>query len=143
MLTLRGLQRLCTTYVPRASRHPNSTGLRRWWAAHELGHLLVARPAEIGQPMFGYDVAWSDDARWIRTALLVECAAMSVSRRFLTACGRADLAREEIEDTDHSTLTWWDDHRQLVRRFMAQRGVARVPCTHARLETVLRHKVTR
>lgn len=61
VLTMVDLRRLCGAYVPRASRHPHSLGRLRssetWWYAHELGHLLTSLPGEIGQPMFGLDVA--------------------------------------------------------------------------------------
>lgn len=141
MLTLRDLRRLCTKYVPRASRHPNSWGSPKWWPAHELGHLLVARPAEIGLPLFGMNTESIDDPRSERRALLVECAAMSVSRRLLRACGREDLADEEAEDTDHHTMSWWDEHPCTVRAFKKRRGVAKIPTTARALEAALRRKV--
>ena len=140
-VNLRGLRRLCTKYVPRASRHPNSWGSPKWWPAHELGHLLVALPHEIGHPMFGFDGDSVDDPRSIHRALLVECAAMSVSRRLLIACGRRDLADEEAEDTDWHTMTWWEEHPRAVREFKKRRGVDKIPTTLRGLEAMLRRKV--
>lgn len=93
MLTLDDLCELYRRYVPVTSRHPNARRWARrwarvatWWPAHELGHLLTVPPAWIGRPVFGMDTDVApyepNAARWYA----YELAAMSVSRRLLTAC---------------------------------------------------------
>ncbi len=94
-LTLADLRELCDRYVPKPSRHPDSLKhpdrvTQAWRYSHELGHLLTVPPIRIGSWGFGMDPLLEGDPReaaWIPYDL----AAMHVSRRLLTACGRADL----------------------------------------------------
>lgn len=123
MITLQHLHDLCECYVPEVSRHPSAYGPDSWWPAHEIGHLLVATPYEVGRPLFGLDdldgVPTPDR---IDYGLLIECAAMALSGRFLRAAGREDLAEQEIEDTDQGTMYWWWDHRREVAAFVRERA---------------------
>ena len=138
-LTLADLRQLCARYVPRASRHPGSLDRGdHWWPAHELGHLLTVDPRGIGQPLFGLE--WSEasgtDPRCVHELRCRELAAMSVSRRLLTAAGRADLVRTEIDSTDGATLCYADGGR--VRRILRKHRCLRVPRTRGELERKLR-----
>ena len=141
MLTLQDLREVCDRYVPLASRHERSFSGPAWWPAHEIGHLLVAKPAEIGEPLFGIgDVFDNADAKYVTAArqrylLTVECAAMIVSRRLLIAAGKRSLATDEAEDTDHDTMTWWFDNGGRVTEFLRLRCPG-VPRSRTRLEAL-------
>lgn len=150
-MRLCDLKELCDLYVPKASRHDRSfdVGCPKWWPAHELGHLLVAAPNEIGVPMFGLydaddkpggllDVEITEARR--RYMLSVECAAMTLSERLLINVGYLELAMAESEDTDYDTMTWWDDHRPLVADFVRSR-CPRLPRNRDRLERLLQRRL--
>lgn len=144
-MKLEDLRELCDRYVPANSRHENSLRVEgsEWWPAHELGHLIVAAPNEIGRPLFGLedsqDYPFEGDARRHAYLLTVERAAMTVSRRLLVACGREDIADDELEDTDYDTVEW--DPRGRVTRRLRRLGVERIPRTRARLEKMLIRKL--
>ena len=103
-----------------------------WWAAHELGHLIVSAKRDIGKPMFGID----DDSRYSEHyRRCMEIAAMCVSRKLLTAAGRADLADQEAEDTDTDTM-YYDD-RGGARAILRRRQALRIPRTREGLVAML------
>jgi hypothetical protein len=137
-MTLRDLYDLFRRYVPIASRHPSSwpSDGALWWPAHEIGHLLTVSPAGIGLPMFGMDGndpdLSADDRHELRCR---ELAAMHVSRRLLTACGRADVAEAESKDTDYDTMNYWEEPlaRARVREILREHGCLRLPRTRDRL----------
>ena len=83
--------------------------------------------------MFGLDEDEQLDAHESRCR---ELAAMSVSRRLLTAAGRADLARAEIRETDHLTVHY--DDRGRARRILRKHRCLRMPRTRSGLERKLR-----
>lgn len=138
MLTLRDLFDLFERYVPVTSRHASA---KRgdgplWWPAHEIGHLLTVPSSAIGRPLFGLDDV-NDPARAnVHERLCRELAAMSVSRKLLTACGRADLADQEVEDTDSDTM-YYDPGKRL-RVILREHRCLRLPRTRKGLETKLR-----
>jgi hypothetical protein len=143
-LTLADLRELCDRYVPESSRHPDSLErhdrrTQEWRYSHELGHLLTVPPTRIGSVGFGMDPELEGDPReeaWIPYDL----AAMHVSKRLLTACGRADL----YYDPDHGELAdanldvVRDKHIDVARRILQVRQVLRLPHDRAGLEAKLR-----
>jgi hypothetical protein len=142
-VTLRDLRTLCNRYVPEESRHPNSWPpfVDDWWPAHELGHLLTADLDKIGQPLFGMDDDQVPDDAVEHELRCRELAAMSISGRLLTASGRGDLASQEREDTDTTTM-YWDDRGRVDEILRAFRCV-RLPRTRARLERKLQLVIQR
>src|SRR4029077_17458339 len=64
-----------------------------------------------------------------------ELAAMSVSWRLLCAVGREDLAIDEREGTDYTTMHW--DDRGRVRQILCPHRALRLPVTCHRLEAKL------
>jgi hypothetical protein len=133
--------------VPESSRHPDSfeSDDRRtlqWRYSHELGHLLTVPPTRIGSVGFGMDPELEGDPReevWIPYDL----AAMHVSKRLLTACGRADLYYDphhgELADVDLDAVR--DKHVDVARRILRVRGVLRLPHDRAGLEAKLRRVI--
>src|SRR4051812_47849211 len=115
-LTIEDLRDLCERYVPQMSRHPGSlTHMDRtpakgdeWWYAHEIGHMFTVPPECVGEPYFGLGDDWPDRYANEGELRCYELAAMSVSRRLVVAAGRPDLARDEEDSTDETTLTWSD-----------------------------------
>lgn len=136
-MTLRDLRDLCDRYVPAESRHPNSMPVvcEKWWYAHEIGHLLTVTLAQIGQVMFGMDVEVliDQDEHELRCR---ELAAMSVSRRLLTAAGRRDLTEQEVEDTDYRTTAWGDKGR--VEEILRAHHCLKLPRDRQRLAKKIR-----
>lgn len=146
MLTLDDLRELYGRYVPAASRHPNARRWARrwsrvasWWPAHELGHLLTVPPAWIGRPLFGMDTDVQPQdpnaGRWFA----YELAAMSVSRRLLTACGRLDLFLDELKYTDGNVIYYGSTAQG--RRILRRAHALRLPRSRAGLEAKLRRAV--
>lgn len=138
-LTLDDILEMYLRYVPEMSRHENAVDYAEsWWPAHELGHLLTVSPRQIGQPGFGLD---TDEMLGRRAELsyAYELAAMSVSRRLLTACGRCDLFKMEIEGTGEEVFDY--GNRSRARQILRRRGVLRLPRDRARLEARVRRAV--
>ena len=142
-LTLADLRELCDRYVPKSSRHPDSLEqpgrfTQLWRYSHELGHLLTVPPARIGLWGFGMDPLPEGEPReagWIPYDL----AAMHVSERLLTACGRAELFYgPDGERSDANFDVVRDNHYAIARRILRRRRVLRLPRDRARLEAKLR-----
>lgn len=144
-MKLLDLKELCDRYVPKTSRHDRSFDGPDWWPAHELGHLLIAAPDEVGQTLFGLSDSDELDGPFDlnpsrqRYLLSIECAAMTLSARMLRNVGHRDLADEEFNDTDDNTMYWWDSHEELVKQLVADR-CPRVPRTRVRLERLLQQR---
>jgi hypothetical protein len=145
-LTLADLRELCDRYVPKSSRHPDSLEhpdrfTQDWRYSHELGHLLTVPPSRIGSWGFGMDPLLEGDPReavWIPYDL----AAMHVSRRLLTACGRVDLfygIGGELSDANFSAVH--DNHYATAHRILRRRRVLRLPRNRDGLEEKLRRVV--
>jgi hypothetical protein len=146
-LTLADLRELCDRYVPESSRHPDSLDRHdrrtlQWRYSHELGHLLTVPPTRIGSVGFGMDPELEGDPReeaWIPYDL----AAMHVSKRLLTACGRADLYFDphdgELADANLDVVR--DEHIDAARRILRDREVLRLPHDRDGLEAKLRRVV--
>jgi hypothetical protein len=137
-LTLRNIRALYEKYVPLASRHPGArNGLALWWPAHEIGHLLTVPRRNIGMPLFGLDnegTSYQETERF----QTYELAAMSISRRLLTACGRPDLFYDpeigELENSDYDVVHYGS--RSRAKRLLRQRRLLRLPRTRSGLEVL-------
>jgi hypothetical protein len=140
-LTLRNIRSLYERYVPPASRHPGARdpggrrGLGLWWPAHEIGHLLTVPHRNIGMPLFGLDnvgTSYQETERF----QAYELAAMSISRRLLTACGRPDLFYDpkigELEASDYDVVHFGS--RAHAQRLLRKRRLLRLPRTRSGLE---------
>jgi hypothetical protein len=131
-LTLSDIRALYERYVPQASRHSGArVGFSLWWPAHEIGHLLTIPRRNIGMSLFGLDNAGADSQETERSQVY-ELAAMSISRRLLTACGRPDLFRDELEATDDDVMHFGS--RSRARRLLRKRRLLRLPHTRSGLE---------
>ena len=105
--------------------------------------MLTADPDKIGEPLFGLDdddalsqVSDHDENGEIEHELRCrELAAMSISERLLESAGRGDLASQEREDTDYTTMTW--DDRGRVAEILREFRCRRLPRTRAALERKL------
>lgn len=138
-ITLGDIRALYQRYVPRASRHPGAREARapQWWPAHEIGHLLTVPHRNIGLPMFGLD---DEGASYQETERFLdyELAAMSISRRLLSACGRPDLFYDpkigELEASDYDVVHFGSRGR--ARRLLRRRRLLRLPRTRSGLEVL-------
>ena len=138
-LILGDIRVLYQRYVPDASRHPGAreVGGPRWWPAHEIGHLLTVPHRNIGMPMFGLD---NEGASYEETErfLAYELAAMSISRRLLTACGHPELFYHpkigELEASDYDVVHFGS--RSYAQRLLRRRQLLRLPRTRAGLEVL-------
>jgi len=94
--------------------------------------------------MFGLDLEKLTTADAIDLEHELRCrelAAMSVSGRLLEHAGRADLASQEREDTDTSTM-YWDD-RGRVAELLREFRCLHLPTTLQGLERKLSRVVSR
>ncbi len=141
--TYDDLVRLCAELVPLASRYPESFPLEgSYWPAHELAHVLLSRPGDVGLPEFGLG--------WPRTSehdsRCTEMAANKVGRWLLECVGRTDLADRMDADTDISTRGY--DDKGDVDRMIESAGLghskdggATLPRTSYGLRLMLERKV--
>ena len=87
--------------------------------------------------MFGLD---NEGASYQETGrfLAYELAAMSISRRLRTTCGRSDLFYDpkigELEASDYDVVHFGS--RSYARRLLQQRRLLRLPSTRAGLEVL-------
>lgn len=143
-LTLSDIRALYERYVPPTSRHPGAQGARapRWWPAHEIGHLLTVPRRNIGMPMFGLDNEGA--CQETESFLAYELAAMSISRRLLTACGRPDLFHDpkigELEASDYNVMHFGS--RSHARRLLRQRRLLRLPGSRSGLEVLCQRSLS-
>jgi len=69
-----------------------------------------------------------------------------VSRRLLLACGRLDVADQEVEDTDYDTVELRENKsvRRRVHDILREHGCLRIPRTAAALEAkIMRRGIPR
>ena len=142
-LRLADIWNLAHRFVPQvaADRRLSDSGPHSWWPAHEIGHFLVATPAECAESRFGIDTYEASEPR-LRYVITKELAATSISQRLLRRSGHVSLADEEIQYTDEETLEcsfepWCKRSVELLLR--ANKAV-RLPTTHQGLEALLAHK---
>ncbi|HSX22919.1 MAG TPA: hypothetical protein VLE97_09120 [Gaiellaceae bacterium] len=145
-MKLREIYRLAQRYVPPAAadRRLADSGPDSWWPAHEIGHFLVATQKECAAPKFGidgYELPDCTPARY-RYVVAKEIAATSISQRLLRRAGHGNLADEEIQYTDETTLECSFERwcRSTVGRLLAQNRVTRLPTTACGLERLLARK---
>ena len=147
-LGLAEIHNLAYRFVPAvaATNKLRDCGERSWWPAHEIGHFLVATPAECRQVLFGID---SDDDGYIlpespkfHYVVAKEVAATSISQRLLRRSGHTTLADEEIQYTDEATLDCSFERwcRRAVRTLLCTNKVMRLPATFLGLEALLTRK---
>lgn len=144
-LLLSEIYDLAWRYVPAIAADDRlyTSGPRSWWPAHEIGHFLVATPAECRQPMFGIADDLPERAgRRYHYLIARELAATSISQRLLRRSRHAGLADEEIEYTAEDTLDCRFDRwcRSSVARLLRANRAARLPTTLGALERLLRRK---
>lgn len=145
-LTLVDLRQLCDQYVPIASRMRFSLDpcAPAWWYAHELGHLLTVDHASIGQPLFGlFEERNPPSERWLCEMMDYELAAMDVSRQLLVTAGREDLADDEYQETDHTTIARMDMDGGRVQDILNACHCTVMPVTRAGLEHMCREALAR
>jgi len=148
-LQLTQIRDLAYRFVPAvaATSKLRDYGARSWWPAHEIGHFLVATPAECRQVLFGLDM--SDEEGFITPrspkfhyVVAKEVAATSISQRLLRRSGHTTLADEEIQYTDEDTLECSFERwcRRAVRTLLRTNKVVRLPATFRGLEALLTRK---
>lgn len=148
-LSLAQVYELFDRHVPMVTRSPqvvNESKLRAravsWWPAHELGHLAVAKPSEVFEPMFGlgdaYEVPHDVSDHYARCK---ELAAMRVSAQLLKLTGPsgATLIENEREQTDETTMVW--STFGLVTRILRAHSAERIPSTFKALDGYFAAKV--
>lgn len=145
-MTLR-LTEICDLayrFVPNAAtdRRLYTEGRRSWWAAHEIGHFLVATRKECLQPKFGIDIHAEILSPIHRYVVIREIAATSISQRLLRRSGHRSLADDEIQYTDETTLDCsfesWCKHS--VGKLLRTNKVTRLPTSCRGLEALLMRK---
>jgi hypothetical protein len=142
-LHLFEIRSLAYRFVPRvaADRRLHDSGPRSWWPAHEIGHFLVATPAECREPQFGLDTYTTSNST-SRYVIAKELAATSISQRLLRRSGHAAIADEEIQYTDEATLECSFERwcKRSVERLLSANKVERLPTTRQGLEALLARK---
>jgi len=115
---------------------------RSWWPAHEIGHFLVATPAECREHKFGIDDYATNGSLKYHYIVAREIAAISISQRLLRRSGHADLADDEIQLTDENTIDCSFERwcKRSVHKLLHENRVVRLPTTFARLEALLARK---
>ncbi len=143
-LNLSEIRDLAYRFVPTAAadRRLSEEGPRSWWPAHEIGHFLVATPAECREPRFGIDTYAKSATPLFRYMIAKEIAATSISQRLLRRSGHASLAAEEIQYTDEETLECSFERwcKRSVCALLRANKVMRLPATRTGLEKLLRRK---
>lgn len=145
-LALTEIRDLACRYVPAAAADRRLyTHDDQWWPAHEIGHFLIATPAECHQPQFGidtYDPAMTQESPLYRYVVVRELAAISISQRLLRRSGHKAIADEEIQYTDEDTLECSFDRqfKRSVEKLLHANKVTRLPTSQQRLEVLLARK---
>jgi len=148
-LRLAEIWDLACRFVPTsaADRRLYESGPRSWWPAHEIGHFLVATPAECGQYQFGIDLYVKDLDLYAkvpkyRYVVAREIAATSISQRILRRSGHAVLAAEEIQYTDEATLECSFERwcKRSVEKLLHANKALRLPTMRKGLEALLERK---
>ena len=143
-LRLVEIRDLAYRFVPAiaADRRLVDSGPESWWPAHEIGHFLVATPAECNQSLFGIDLHVFAPEPQYRYIIAKEIAATSISQRLLRRSGHAALADEEIQYTDEATLECTFERwcKRSVERLLRANKVVRLPTARQGLETLLARK---
>lgn len=138
-LKLCDLRELYLRYVPPQSMHPNAEADdAAWWPAHELGHLLTVPRRSIGWRLFGLVGPASPWNPGFDRIAAYELAAMSVSRRLLTACGRRDLFDDEVKNSEYDIMHLGPRSRA---RAIVRLRCPRLPHTREGLERLIRRAV--
>lgn len=144
MLDLGQIHRLARRYVPKsaADRRLYDSGPASWWPAHEIGHFLIATPAECREPRFGIDTYAAHGTSYHRYVVAKEIAATAISQRLLRRSGHGAIADEEIQYTDEATLECSFERwcRRAVERMLIMNRVVRLPTTGRGLEALLARK---
>ena len=145
-LRLIEIRDLAYRFVPGTAADPRLYfyGHRSWWPAHEIGHFLIASPAECQQSLFGIDdgIDAKHESPEFRYVIAREVAATSISQRLLRRSGHVTLANEEIEYTDENTLecsfeSWC---KRAARRLLHANKVERLPSTFKGMSALLARK---
>lgn len=143
-LRLAEIWHLARRYVPSTAvdHRLAEAGPVSWWPAHEIGHFLVATPAECRAPKFGIDTYAASGTPELRYVIAKEIAATSISQRILRRSGHAALADLEIEYTDEMTLECTFERwcKRAVERLLRANKATRLPTTRAGLEALLSRK---
>ena len=142
-LRLAEIWKLAHRFVPTiaADRRLSDSGPTSWWPAHEIGHFLIATPAECRESRFGLDTYAASEAT-LRYVIAKEIAATSISQRLLRRSGYGSLADEEIQYTDETTLECTFERwcKRSVDKLLRANKVVRLPTTRQGLEALLARK---
>jgi hypothetical protein len=143
-MNLDAIWSLARRFVPRtaADRRLYESSPSSWWPAHEIGHFLVATRAECRVPKFGIDGYAAHGSTRYRHVIAKEIAATTISQRILRRSGHADLADEEIQYTDETTIecsfeSWC---KRGVRALFVRNRITRLPTTSTGMERLLSRK---
>ena len=145
-LRLTEIRDLAYRFVPTtaADRRLYDSGPRSWWPAHEIGHFLVATPAECRQSLFGLDdlIDARHESPEFHYVTAKEIAATSISQRLLRRSGHVPLADEEIQYTDENTLECSFEYwcKRTVSSLLRANKVVRLPTTFGGMEALLTRK---
>ena len=144
-LLLTEIRDLAYRFVPgtAADERLYGYGARSWWPAHEIGHFLVATPAECRQYLFGLDIESRNiESRNFHYVIVREIAAISISQRMLRRSGHAALADEEIQYTDTDALECSFERwcKRSVTTLLRANKVVQLPTTCRGMEVLLARK---
>lgn len=148
-LRLTEIHDLACRFVPTiaADHRLYSSGHCSWWPAHEIGHFLIATPAECHQYLYAMLDLFKDldlDAKTPRYRYVIsrEIAATSISQRLLRRSGHVALADDEIQYTDEATLACTFERwcRRSVEKILRANKALRLPTTRQGLEALLVRK---
>lgn len=121
-LTLRDVRVIARKYVPKASRSEPIMRLQTVGPAHEIGHLLIAARARIGQPDFGMEEFQELSWQWHE-----EFAATIVETWIVTST--KSYRRREHRNRLHGSIWALREagplDRQIARRLIDKKGITR------------------
>lgn len=145
-LRLNQIWDLAYRFVPPAAadRRLYESGPNSWWPAHEIGHFLVATAKECHEPKFGIDTCAAQGTSTYRYVIAKEIAATAISQRLLRRSGHADLADDEIQYTDESTIECAFEHwcKRSTHTLLRKNRVMRLPSTATGIERLLARKAS-
>jgi hypothetical protein len=144
-MTLRQLRELGFRMMPKIARFPvrwwRSKKLYLWVPGHELAHALLAKPEQLTKRRLGMCKTRDCRCRYERCHLLEACAT-TISCAWHIACGRPDLAFEEMKPE----VTWIGKpidtgrmRRRVIRR-LKQQGLWPIPTTIEAIKAAFRIK---
>lgn len=122
-LTFKAVRELAETYIPLISSWGgNMTEI--WGPAHEIGHLLIAKPAQIHQRDFGLGPA---GGKTTFKQKVYEVAASFIHTWILVACGKNGIHQAIVtwgdDIPDFMEAKRWVDLKPYADALIAKRGI--------------------